>query len=246
MLPAQIELRKFASSIKGESSSQFFKTGPGEYGEGDLFLGITVPIVRKIAMQFAELELNEIQIILSSPFHEDRLLALLILEHKFSKANNLQQKEQIINFYLKYKNGINNWDLVDLTASKILGSYCFHNRDKGDKILIKLSESKRHWDRRIAMIATLYYIKNQKFDLTLKFAELNLKETEDLMHKATGWMLREMGKKNLKVLKLFIDKFGHKMPRTMLRYSIEKFSIRERKSILLKTKKTRGSSGNKH
>jgi 3-methyladenine DNA glycosylase AlkD len=234
MLKVQLELRNYATLDKAKKVSCFFKTGPGQYGEGDLFLGVKVPEVRKIALKYQNTKLAEIKNLLKSSYHEDRLLGLLILERKYLHAANFTEKTKLIQFYLAHKESINNWDLVDLSAYKILGAYCFYF-DKS-KILVQLSRSPRHWDRRIAMVSTYYFIKKMDFHLTLKFAQINLSETEDLMHKATGWMLREVGKKDINVLKLFIKDFGHQMPRTMLRYSIEKFSEKERKEILLKTR----------
>lgn len=234
---AQKELRKLAKSETAKVLIRFFKTGPGEYGEGDQFLGIKVPATRQLVKRYIHLELEELRPILYSEFHEERLFALLVLEAQYSKNNQDRQTAQrLINFYLNNRLQVNNWDLVDLTASKILGHYCFHKNQI--KILHALSKSERHWDRRIAIVATYYYIKQNDFAATFQFAKQNLSETEDLMHKATGWMLREVGKRDTKALMGFIEKFGKKMPRTMLRYAIEKFSETKRLSILRSTKST--------
>lgn len=217
-------LKAQANPEKAKILQGFFKTGPGEYGEGDLFLGITVPETRKIAKQYSNLNLNQIKKHLSSKFHEERLAALLIL------ANNYKNNpDEIIQFYLNNTKNINNWDLVDLTADKILGNY-LQDKDKG--ILYKLVKSQNIWERRISIISTFHFIKNNQFHDALEISKLLLSDKHDLIHKAVGWMLREIGKINKQVLEDFLGKYYKQMPRTMLRYAIEKFPEAKRKAYL--------------
>lgn len=234
LIPQQIELRKKAKNEKKDLFQNFFKTGPGQYGEGDIFIGVTVPDMRVIAKKYADTNIKDIDILLQSEIHEDRLLGLTILVIQYEKTKDLSQKKKIVQFYLKKTKRINNWDLVDLSAYKILGDYCFLTNNYST--LVKLSKSKWHWDRRISIVSTLRPIQRKKTDVTFKMAPKFLTETEDLMHKATGWMLREAGQKNFLELKKFITRFGKKMPRTMLRYAIEKFPENERKRILSETR----------
>jgi len=234
LIPQQIELRKKAKNEKKDLFQNFFKTGPGQYGEGDIFIGVTVPDMRVIAKKYADTNIKDIDILLQSEIHEDRLLGLTILVIQYEKTKDLSQKKKIVQFYLKKTKRINNWDLVDLSAYKILGDYCFLTNNYST--LVKLSKSKWHWDRRISIVSTLRPIQRKKTDVTFNMAPKFLTETEDLMHKATGWMLREAGKKNFLELKKFITRFGKKMPRTMLRYAIEKFPENERKRILIETR----------
>jgi 3-methyladenine DNA glycosylase AlkD len=230
----QIELRKFATKNRAEIQQRFFKTGPGEYGNGDIFIGVTVPDTRAVCKKFSDIEFGEIEKILKSEIHEDRLLGLLFVVEKFKKARTQSEKLKILKFYLKNKDRINNWDLVDVTVHKIVGEFALEFDQQ--EIIEKLSKSKRHWDKRMAVISTYAFIRKGKVDLTYSLAKKFLNETEDLMHKATGWMLREAGKKNPNRLREFLKKHGKKMPRTMLRYSIEKFTEAERKRILLETR----------
>jgi len=215
---------------KAEISAGFFKTGKREYAEGDVFLGISVAALRKIAKQYQTLPFSEILLLLQDKIHECRLVAVLILVEKFKSSDSLQQRE-IVDFYLKNTTHINNWDLVDLSADKIIGNYFF---DKDKKILHQLAKSNSLWERRIAIVSTFYFIKNNKFNETLKIAELLLHDKHDLIHKAVGWMLREVGKKNKTVEGEFLKKHYKIMPRTMLRYAIEKFPEKERKQYLKK------------
>ena len=226
------DLQKLANSKKGKDLSRFFKTGKGEYGEGDMFLGISVPDQRKIAKKYSELQLNKIQEFLSSKIHEHRLTSLFILISKFEKGNNKLKKE-IFDFYLKNTKNINNWDLVDLSAPKILGAYIIdHLKEK--KILYKLAKSKNLWEKRIAMLSTFAFIKNNEFDDALKISKILLKDEHDLIHKAVGWMLREIGKKDQKTEEKFLKKHYKKMPRTMLRYAIEKFQKNKKEFYMKK------------
>lgn len=221
------ELATKADSKKAKLLSGYFKTGPGEYGEGDIFLGITVPESRKIAINFKDIPLNEVGELLKSKIHEERLIALLLLVHNYESDET--KREEIYNFYLKNTKYINNWDLVDLSCHHIIGGYLL-NRDRS--ILFKLAKSNNLWERRISVISTFNFIRERDFKDSLKLAELLLYDKHDLMHKAVGWMLREIGKKDEKALVLFLKKHYKKMPRTMLRYSIEKFPEKTRKAYL--------------
>lgn len=231
------ELKKLANPQKAKIIQGFFKTGKGEYGEGDVFLGITVPESRKIAIKFKNLEFTDIANLLKSKIHEERLIALLILVDNFNLGDEKIQKK-IFDFYLKNTKYVNNWDLVDLSADKIVGGYLFSRgsfdfaQDTNSSTLIKLASSKNLWERRIAMIATYYFIKNNKFDDALKIAEILLLDRHDLIQKAVGWMLREVGNRDLKTEIGFLNKHYKKLPRTMLRYAIEKFPEKLRISYL--------------
>lgn len=210
---------------------KFFKTGKGEYGEGDVFIGVTVPDQRSVAKEFYnKISLEELSELLSSKIHEHRLTALLILVYKFEKTKDKIGQKQIIDFYLKHTKHINNWDLVDTSCYKILGRYCFENQDS--KILEKLSDSKNMWEMRMAIVGTMHHIKKGQFELTKNFALKNLKHPHDLMHKANGWLLREMGKMNEKELLDFLNLYYKEMPRTCLRYAIEKLDEELRQDYL--------------
>ena len=224
------EIRRYADSERAKNSFWFFKTGKGEYGEGDKFLGITVPISRKIAQQFfADLRLKDVEKLLKSKFHEERLIALFILVSKFERADPRERKV-IFDFYLKRTKYINNWDLVDLSAHKIVGAY-LEGKDK--KILYKLVKSKNLWERRIAVLTTFYEIKNKRSEHALKIAEILINDKHDLIHKAVGWMLREVGKQcGQEIEEEFLKKHYKTMPRTMLRYAIERFDEKKRKFYL--------------
>lgn len=208
----------------------FFKTGKGEYGEGDQFIGTSVPDQRKIAKEyFLQISLSDLGKLLSSKIHEHRHCALLILVAKFEKATHTEQTE-IIKFYLKNLKHINNWDLVDTSCYKILGKYCFENQT--DEILFRLAESEDLWKKRIAIVSTLYFIKKNDVKRTKELVLKNLEHPHDLMHKANGWMLRELGKKDETELLQFLKNNYQKMPRTTLRYAIEKLEESVRKNIL--------------
>lgn len=223
------ELKSQRNSDQAKILQRFFKTGKGEYGEGDIFYGIKVPVTRKIANKFVDLSFNELKILLASKVHEERLAAGLIMVEKFNNADE-KEREKIFRFFLRNRKGINNWDLVDLTAPKIMGTFLLKNRDR--KILFDLAKSENLWDRRIAIISTLAFIKKNQFDETLNISRLLLNDKHDLIHKAVGWMLREIGKINLNVETEFLLKHYKEMPRTMLRYAIEKFPERKRKQFL--------------
>ncbi len=214
------ELQHLHNPQKAKILSGFFKTGKGDYGEGDLFLGIPVPKQRTLSKKYSTLTFSDLEKLLSNKIHEHRFTALLILTSQYNKANDVK-KEKIFQFYLKNIHSINNWDLVDLSAPLIVGNYLLH---KDKKILYKLAQSQKLWERRIAIVSTLTFIRHNQFKDTLKISELLLKDTQDLLHKATGWMLREVGKKNEKTLEEFLNKHHHEMPRTMLRYTIERLT----------------------
>lgn len=224
-------LQNLSNSEKKEYMPKFFKAGKGEYAEGDQFIGVTVPNQRIVAKEFEpKISLIQLEELLSSPIHEHRHCALFILVSKFDKSKNPEEKEEIVQFYLKNKKHINNWDLVDTSCYKILGRYSFENPD--DSILINLSKEKNLWSQRIAVVSTMFHVKNNDFDLLKKLVIRNLNHEHDLMHKANGWLLREMGKKNEQELLDFLDGYYQKMPRTTLRYSIEKLDENLRQDYL--------------
>ena len=217
------------ANIKHAKTMQwFFKTGKGEYGEGDKFVGIKVPVQRQIAKEFLDLENEDLKVLLNSKIHEERLIALLILVDKYQKAND-KGKEKVYKFYLRNSKKINNWDLVDLSAPKIMGEHLLKN-DK--QILFKFARSNNLWERRIAIISTYTFIKNKQFKTTLQISDILLNDDHDLIQKAVGWMLREVGKIDLELLERFLKARYKKMPRTMLRYSIEKFPEKKRNKYL--------------
>ena len=209
-------------------SQRFFKTGKGEYGYGDKFLGIRVPVIRQSVKKYKATSLSTIEKLLRSEYHEVRLFALLLLVLHYSK-NNTEEQEKIYNIYLSNTQYINNWDLVDSSAHLIIGPY-LENRDRSK--LYELSKSSSIWERRMAIISTFYFIKNNQFNETLHISKLLLRDQEDLIHKAVGWMLREVGKRDLAKEVLFLKTHYQRMPRTMLRYAIEKFSKEDRQKYL--------------
>ncbi len=210
-----------ADEKRAEASKRFFKTGKGEYGEGDKFLGITVPESREVARKFINLDLKEIEKHLRSEWHEERLIALLILAENYKK----NKDKRIVDFYLNNLEAVNNWDLVDTSAPYILGEFLL---EKNKEILYRLAKSDNLWERRIAIVATFNFIKNNKFDDALKISKLLLKDTHDLINKAVGWMLREIGKRNEKLLENFLEKNYDSISRTTLRYAIERFAKEKR------------------
>ncbi|MFH1460602.1 MAG: DNA alkylation repair protein [Candidatus Omnitrophota bacterium] len=221
-------LRNYANPEKAKILQSFFKTAPGEYGQGDIFMGVCVPQIRSLVQTDEALELSDINVLLKSKFHEERLLALLILVKRYQNSKE-SNKKKIFRFYLKSKKYINNWDLVDLSAGCIVGDFLF-KKDK--QILFKLTRSHNLWERRIAICSTYYFIKNGHFKTTLDIAAILLKDKEDLIHKALGWMLREVGKRDLIVQERFLKRYYGQMPRTMLRYAIEKFPELKRQAYL--------------
>ena len=229
---AKQALHSFANGKHAEFHSGFFKTGPGQYGEGDIFLGARVPQVRQVAKRFRSLQIPVLKRFLHSAIHEERLMALIIMTEQYKRADEAT-KEELVEFYLANTAHVNNWDLVDSSAHKILGQ---HLLTRPRKILDTLSRSESLWERRIAMIATMPFVSNGEYKDTLKLAKRYLKDPEDLMHKATGWLLREVGKQDNEVLLIFLDQHYPKMPRTMLRYSIEKLPERTRQQYLKGTR----------
>lgn len=218
------DLQLLANPEKAKLLQRFFKTGKGEYGEGDIFLGVMVPEQRKVAKKYSHIGLDEIQNLLQSKIHEHRLTAIFILILKYKT-----KRKEIVDFYLDNLQVINNWDLVDLSAPKILGDYL---SDKDRNILFQLARSNNLWEKRIAMLATAAFIRNNDFEDALNLSELLLNDSHDLIHKAVGWMLREIGKRDQKVEEKFLRKHYKTMPRTMLRYAIEKFDKDKREFYL--------------
>lgn len=218
----QNDLQKAANPEKAKFLARYFKTGKGEYGEGDVFLGLTVPQIRTIAKKYKNISLKETERLLHSKFHEYRLTALIILTYK-------KLTKEIVDLYLTNTKYINNWDLVDLSSHKILGTYLL---DKPRNILYELAKSKNLWERRIAVLATFTFIRKKDFGDSFKIAAILLRDTHDLLHKAVGWMLREIGKIDQKAEENFLKKHCKTMPRTMLRYAIERFPSEKRQEYL--------------
>lgn len=236
-LAAQIikEIELNSNPAKAIHLMHFFKTGKGEYGEGDIFLGLGVPQVRAIVKKYKKsTSLPDIQILLQNPHHEVRTVAVLLLVEKFSQAKIPLAQKEIVDFYIHNMPRINNWDLVDISAHKILGAYCCQINDFC--LLDNLAESNHLWSERAAIVANWYIIKQGNFELVKKFAIKFINHPSDLIHKATGWMLRELGKKDLTELLDFLDVYADKLPRTALRYSLEKLSP-EQRSYYMKLKK---------
>ncbi len=224
------QLKKNADPSKG-AQPRFFKIGVGEYAEHDQFLGISVPVLRAIAHQYSDLLLEDITTFLQSKYNEERSLALFILILQYKKARDAHKRRILYDFYIAHLVHINNWNLVDASAHEIIGAYLFHyTQDK--KVLVTLAQSDNLWERRIAIIATLYFIRQSDVSWTYDFAEILLHDKHDLIHKAVGWMLREAGKNNEKQLLTFLNKNAVHMPRTMLRYALEKLSIDIRREYM--------------
>ena len=229
---AKKALRRFANKEKALFLQRFFKCGPGEYAEGDKLLGVNVPKTRDVAREFAELPLNHVAILLDSPYHEDRLLGLIILVEQYRKHE--KSRAAIFRFYLAHRRAINNWDLVDVSAPSVVGA---HLERRPRTKLFALAKSKNLWDRRIAIVSTQWFINRGDPTTTLALAEMLLNDNEDLIHKATGWMLREVGKRCAPgTLERFLDEHATRMPRTMLRYAIEKFPERTRRRYLVQSR----------
>lgn len=222
------ELKKLANKKQAAILAGFFKTGKGEYGEGDIFLGIKVPVQRKVASQYENLSLADLQKLLNSKIHEYRLIALLILLSQYKK-DKARGKKKFVEFYLKNTKNINNWDLVDLSCPNILGDYLF---SRPRQILYKLAKSKNFWEKRISIISTFAFLRNNEFADTLQISEILLNDKHDLIHKAVGWMLREAGKRNQETLENFLKQHYKIMPRTMLRYAIERLNAKKKKYYL--------------
>lgn len=231
---ARAALRRLARPAKAKLLQGFFKTGPGEYGEGDVFLGVTMPQIRSLTAKLQGMPLPEIRALLRSGIHEERMLALLLAVRRYEKGAEAERLA-VFRFYLAHTRWVNNWDLVDLSAHLIVGPQIF----EGDReLLSRLCASKNLWERRIAMLSTFHFIRKGRFNETLTLAEALLDDPEDLMHKASGWMLRELGKRDASALRAFLSRHGARMPRTMLRYAIEKFTPAERKKWLDSTRKS--------
>jgi 3-methyladenine DNA glycosylase AlkD len=222
------DLRACASPERAAALQRYFRTGPGEYGEGDRFLGLTVPMVRRVAREHASLDLDDCRVLLASRDHEARLLALLVLVRGYERGDDAR-RSAIYRFYLDHTDRIDNWDLVDLSAPSIVGR---HLEKRSRAPLRRLARSKSLWERRIAILATAWFIRLDDFEDTLAVADLLLHDPHDLIHKAVGWMLREVGKRDRAVLEAFLRPRYHEMPRTMLRYAIERFPERLRQRWL--------------
>lgn len=223
------DLKKAARQDKANTLQRFFKTGPGQYGEGDKFIGVMVPDIRRVSQKYKDLPTKEVLDLLRSPFHEERLCALLILVDQYQKGDSQKQK-QIFALYLKNYQYINNWDLIDLTAPRIVGAYLMH---RPKDVLYKLAKSKNLWQRRVAILATFQFIYAGQSQETIKIAKILLRDEHDLIQKAVGWMLREVGKRcDEKILLDFLDEYHKVMPRTMLRYAIERLPTKKRQHYL--------------
>ena len=222
------ELKSRADPEKAAILQRFFKTGLGHYGEGDIFIGVMVPQSRQIAKKFCQLTLEEVRTLLYSHIHEERLVALLILAWRYTSSSSSMEKEKIAQFYLEHIKQVNNWDLVDLSAPNILGAHLV-GREETRPLLYRLAKSENLWERRIAILATLHFIRNGAFSETLKIAEMLLHDRHDLIHKAVGWMLREVGKRDAAAEEVFLEKYHSVMPRTMLRYAIERLPESKRR-----------------
>jgi 3-methyladenine DNA glycosylase AlkD len=227
-------LKALASPVSARASARFFKTAKGQYGHGDVFVGVTVPEQRQIAKRHRTLPLAQVELLLEDDVHECRLTGLLILVDQYRKAD-AAQRARIARFYLAHRTRVNNWDLVDSSAPYILGDYLL-TRDRS--VLYRLARSKRVWDRRIGIIATAAFIREGQFDDTLKVARLLLQDPHDLIHKAVGWMLREVGSRSREAEERFLARYAPAMPRTMLRYAIEKFPEAARRRHLSMTTTT--------
>ncbi len=222
------KLQQLGSKDKAKVLQRFFKTGPGEYGEGDVFIGVRVPDLRKLAKEYQAITIKEVMQLLRSTIHEERFFALLILVSKYSKGNETVKKK-IYELYLQNTQFINSWDLVDGSAQHIVGAFLM---DKGKKPLYLLAKSKNLWERRIAILSTFHFIKHDNYTETLKISKILLLDEQDLIHKAVGWMLREIGKRHITTEEIFMKKYYKKMPRIMLRYAIEKFPEPKRQKYL--------------
>jgi 3-methyladenine DNA glycosylase AlkD len=225
---AQAKLRSLADPAAAASAARFFKTGPGEYSENDVFLGLRAAILRQLAKEHQSLPLDEVEALLQSEVHEDRALALLILVRAVAKAPDPLRK-QVYDLYCANTRCVNNWDLVDVSAPTLVGGYLM---DKSRRPLVGLAKSKSLWERRIAIVATQFFIRQNDFADTLKIAKMLLSDDEDLIEKAVGWMLREVGKRDRSTLEAFLGEHYTQMPRTMLRYAIERFPMNKRQAYL--------------
>jgi 3-methyladenine DNA glycosylase AlkD len=224
----QKKLEQLGSEEKANVLRRFFKTGPGEYGEGDVFIGVRVPDLRKLVKEYQNITIKAVMQFLRSAIHEERMFALLILVGKYSKGNETVKK-RIYDLYLQNTEFINSWDLVDGSAQHIVGAFLM---DRSKEPIYRLAKSKNLWERRIAILSTFYFIKHDNYSETLKISKILLTDEQDLIHKAVGWMLREIGKRHMSTEEIFLKKYYKRMPRTMLRYAIEKFPESKRKKYL--------------
>lgn len=228
MIDIQKKIRQHINARQAEQCLRFFKTGKGDYGHGDKFLGIKVPLLRRLARQNKNLSFVDIETLLKSEYHEERLLGAFILILQFKVGNELDQKK-IYKLYLKNWRAFNNWDLVDTTTPNIVGEFLVNNKRQ---LLYRFAKSKNLWKRRMSILATLSFIRRNQFTDTLTISQQLLLDKHDLIHKAVGWMLREVGKRNMAVEETFLKKYAKLMPRTMLRYAIERFPEAKRKKYL--------------
>jgi len=222
------KLQQLESEERAKVLQRFFKTGPGEYSEGDVFIGVRVPDLRKLVKEYQDITIKEVMQLLKSSIHEERLFALLILVSKYSKGNETVKKK-IYELYLQNTKFINSWDLVDGSAQHIVGAFLM---DKSKEPIYRLAKSNSLWERRIAILSTFHFIKHDNYSETLKISKILLTDEQDLIHKAVGWMLREIGKRHISTEEIFLKKYYKRMPRTMLRYAIEKFPESKRKKYL--------------
>jgi len=228
-MKASEEIRALANKEIAEHNLRFFKTGKGQYGYGDIFLGIRAPKIRLIAKKHVDISVTDMKTFIQSKYHEERFLGLIILVNKYAKTKDKKNRNQLYKIYVSNFKYINNWDLVDVTCPHVTGKHLF---DKNRTILYKWAKSEDLWTKRIAMISTFYFIRKNDLDDTFKIAEILLHDEHDLIHKAVGWMLREAGKRDLKREETFLKKYYKTMPRTMLRYAIEKFPETKRQKYL--------------
>ncbi len=231
MIQIQKQIRKQSCKEYAIKCQRFFKTAPGEYGHGDIFLGIKTPEIRKLAKENIELKIIDVKKLIYSKFHEERLLGLIIIVNKYSKTKNEKVKEQLYQVYIKSFKYINNWDLVDVTCPHIIGK---HLIDKDRKILYQWAKSDHLWTKRIAMISNWWFIRKNDLIDVFKMSKILISDEHDLIQKAVGWMLREAGKKDIQKLEAYLKKHSNKMPRTMLRYAIEKLPEKKRQFYLKK------------
>lgn len=243
------ELHALANPVYAKEAQRFFKTGPGQYGEGDRFLGLRVPQQRLLARQYKALDFAALANLLHSDWHEERMTGALILLLNYEKSRSASEKQMIYAFLVEHRAGLNNWDLVDVIVPKTMGDYALSQTLLGNTAecerLTDWVRSENLWERRIAMLAAFAWIRAKDFDFPLKLAQILLHDKEDLMHKAVGWMLRELGKRDESLLEAFLEAHKFQMPRTMLRYAIEKFSPEQRQYYLLSSRTKSGISGQK-
>jgi 3-methyladenine DNA glycosylase AlkD len=228
-MKAREEIRALANKEIAQHSLRFFKTDKGEYGHGDLFLGVRAPKIRLIAKKHIDISITDMKTLIQSKYHEERFLGLIILVNKYAKTKDKKNRNQLYKIYVSSFKYINNWNLVDVTCPHVTGK---HLIDKDRTILYKWAKSEDLWTKRIAMISTFYFIRKNDLDDTFKIADMLLQDEHDLIHKAVGWMLREAGKRDIKKEETFLKKHYKTMPRTMLRYSIEKFPETKRQKYL--------------